>query len=130
MKPFDYVKSINKGKNIMRGSNNDPLIEEDYEPYFVNKALSYFPDTIEYANDMNLNYHLPNRPQYEYFINIVRPRNRFEKWVKNASDKGLDIVCDYYKCNRNVGRDYLSLLTSDELEIMKQKLETGGKNDR
>jgi len=35
-------------------------------------------------------------------------------------------VCAYYRCNRTVGQEYLSLLSSEELEIMKKQQETGG----
>ena len=125
--PFDYVNSINQNKkNMMRGSENDALSEKGYSAYMVNNALSYFPDTILHANLMNQQFHLDNRPQYEFLLNSIRPKKRFAKWVKDAGDKDLDMVCAYYECNRNVGRDYLSLLSSEQLNIMEQQLETGG----
>ena len=125
--PFDYVNSINQNKkNMMRGSENDALSEKGYSAYMVNNALSYFPDTILHANLMNQQFHLDNRPQYEFLLNSIRPKKRFAKWVKDAGDKDLDMVCAYYECNRNVGRDYLSLLSSEQLHIMEQQLETGG----
>ena len=125
--PFDYVKSINENKkNMMRDSENDTLAEKAYNAWVVNNALSYFPDTILHANMANMYHQLDNRPQYEFLLNSIRPKKRFAKWVKNAGDRDLEIVCAYYKCNRNVGREYLSLLTSDQLKIMEQEQETGG----
>lgn len=125
--PFDYVSSINQSKkNMMRGTENDTLSEKQYNAYIVNKALSNFPDTILHANLMNINHHLPNRPQYEFFINSIRPKKRFAKWVKDISDEDLESVCAFYQCNKTRGREYLSLLTSEQLEIMKKQLETGG----
>ena len=125
--PFDFVNSINTGKkNMMRETENDQLAEKDYNAWVVNLALSYFPDTILHANIANRHHHLDQRPQYEFLLNSIRPRKRFAKWVKNAGDEDLDVVCEFYKCNRNVGREYLSLLSSDQLDIMKQQLETGG----
>lgn len=128
--PFDYVNSINSSKktNLMRDSENDTLAEKGYNAWVVNKAMSYFPDTILHANLMNQYHHLDNRPQYEFLLNSVRPKKRFAKWVKDVGDEDLEIVCSYYGCNRNVGRDYLSLLSRDELDIMRQQLETGGIN--
>jgi hypothetical protein len=128
--PFDYVNTITTSKkNMMRDSENDKLAEKDYNAYFVNKALSYYPDTILHANLMNLNYHLDKRPQYEFLLNSIRPKKRWAKWVKDAGDKDLEIVCAYYKCNRRVGRDYLSLLSSDQIKFMEQQLQTGGINN-
>lgn len=125
--PFDYTKSINSEKNnMMRDTENDVLAEKVYNPWIVNNALSYFPDTILHANLMNMHHDLDKRPQYEFLLNSIRPKKRFAKWVKNASDKDLEMVCAYYECNRNVGKDYLSLLSSNQIKIMEQQLETGG----
>ena len=125
--PFDYVNTITATKvNMMRDSENDTLAEKVYEPWLVNKALSYFPDTILHANLMNQYHHLDKRPQYECLINSIRPKKRFAKWAKNTSNEDLDLVCAYYKCNRIVGQEYLSLLSSEQLNIMKKQQDTGG----
>lgn len=125
--PFDYVNTINQSKkNMMRDSENDTLSEKGYNAYMVNKALSYFPDTLLHANLMNQYHQLDNRPQYEFLLNSVRPKKRFAKWVKDVGDKDLEVVCAYYECNRNLGREYLSLLSNEQLKIMEQQLETGG----
>jgi hypothetical protein len=128
--PFDYVNSINQNKkNMMRDSENDVLSEKNYSAFMVNKALSYFPDTLLHANLMNQYHQLDNRPQYEFLLNSIRPKKRFAKWVKDAGDEDLDVVCEYYKCNRNIAKEYHSLLTSEQLDIMKEKLQTGGINN-
>ena len=125
--PFDYVNTLTTTKvNMMRDSENDTLAEKAYEPWLVNKALSYFPDTILHANLMNQYHHLDKRPQYECLINSIRPKKRFAKWVKNASNEELELVCAYYKCNRVIGLEYLSLLSSEQLDIMKKQQDTGG----
>jgi hypothetical protein len=125
--PFDYVTTItHSNKNRRRDSENDTLAEKGYSGFLVNKALSYFPDTLLHANLMNHYHQLEDRPQYEFLLNSIRPKKRFAKWVKDAGDKDLDVVCEYYQCNRNLGKDYLSLLSSEQLNIMKQQLETGG----
>jgi hypothetical protein len=126
--PFDYVNSINHTKkNMMRGTENDALAEKGYEPWLTNVALSYFPDTVLHANMMNMYSHLDKRPQYEFLINSIRPRKRFEKWVKNTDNEDLLFVCDYYECNKVVGREYLSLITSEQLKLMKEQKEKGGR---
>lgn len=125
--PFDYVNSITMTKkNMMRNTENDDLAEKDYNPWIVNKALSYFQDTILIANEINQHYNLDKRPQYEYLINIVRPNKRWAKWVKDEKNEDLDTVCEYYNCNRKVGREYLSLLSKEQIQIMKKEQEKGG----
>lgn len=126
--PFDYVNSINQNKkNMMRDTENDVLGESQYEPWLTNNALSYFPDTILHANLMNQFHQLDKRPQYEFLINSIRSRKRFSKWVKSDINEDLLFVCEYYNCNKVVGRDYLSLLTSEQLNLMKEQKEKGGR---
>ena len=50
MTPFDYLNAINQSKENLIV---DELSEKEYVPFVVNKGLSYFPDTILYANEMN-----------------------------------------------------------------------------
>ena len=75
--PFDYVKSINAGKNIMRGTDNDSLMERDYNAFIVNRNYSLFADTVYLANEMNIRPNIDNRLQYEFLLNTLRPRKRF-----------------------------------------------------
>lgn len=125
---FTYVNSITVGKNnMMRDSENDSLAEKEYNPWVANKALSYYPDTILMANDMNMNYHLDKRPQYEYLLNIVRRGKRWAKWVKETKSNDLDIIMKVYECSASVARDYLKILTKEQLKQLHKTQETGGK---
>lgn len=127
MKPFDYVNSItHTKKNLMRDSENDVLSEKGYEPWLTNNALSYYPDTVLHANLINMYSDLDNRPAYEFFLNSIRPKKRFSKWVKSTSNEDLDMICAHYQCNQTVGRQYLSLLSSDQLERIREQQKEGG----
>ena len=127
MKPFDYVNAITQSKkDLMRGTDNDDLAEKGYNPWLTNNALSQFPDTILHANMMNQYHQLENRPQYLFLLNSVRPKKRWSKWAKSTRNEDLDIVCSYYNCNATIGLEYLSLLSSEQLKIIKKQQETGG----
>lgn len=125
---FDYVKSINQTKtNMMRGTENDDLSERAYEPFLTNRSLSYFIDTVLLANEMNMRQDADKKLQYEYFLNSVRPRKRFAKWVKNNTDNDLEIIMEYHQCSLQKAREYARILTDDMLSVMREKLEKGGK---
>lgn len=121
--PFDFVNSITFNKNDLMP---DDLTEKEYVPYIVNKALSYFPDTILYANEMNLNHGLDSKLQYHYLINSIRPKKRFSKWVKKQEDNDLDAVIQYYGYSRVKAQQALSLLSPMQLEQIKKRLNKGG----
>jgi len=113
MSPFEFVKSINKGDCDL-----SDRVSEGYVPYIVNTSLSYFPDTLILANQMNRFHFLPNDVQYKYFINTVRPRNRYSPWNKKDEkrEKRVNAVCEIYGCNRSVARTYMTLIPEEALE--------------
>ena len=124
MNPFDYTNSINyTKKDIMV----DDIAEKGYNPFIINRALSYFPDTVLAANEMNRNHHLDNRLQFDFFINIIRKRKRFSKWFKPEQISDLDVVKKYYGYSNEKARQVLTLLNTDQINELKRKVMTGGR---
>ena len=124
MNPFEFVNAINyTKKNIMI----DDITEKAYAPYMVNRQLSYFPDTVLAANEMNRNHHLDNRLQFVFFINIIRKRKRFSKWYKPETISDLDAVKKYYGYSNEKARQVLTLLSPEHINELKRKVTTGGR---
>ena len=127
MNPFDFVNDINFGKkDIITDSANPELAEKTYNPFLTNRALSYFPDTIQFANMMNKNSHIDHLLQYSFLLNIIRKRKRFSKWFKKNDDDVLEMVIEYYGYSVNKAKEALKLLTDDQLEKIKEKMTNGG----
>ena len=127
MNPFDFVNDINFGKkDIMTDSDNPELAEKTYNPFLTNRALSYFPDTIQFANMMNKNSHIDHMLQYSFLLNIIRKRKRFSKWFKKNDDDVLEMVIEYYGYSVNKAKEALKILTDDQLEKIKEKMTKGG----
>lgn len=125
--PFDYVSSITYNKNdMMTGTENDELAESGYTPYLTNKSLSYFPDTLLYANEMNVLNHVDNKLQYSYLLNSIRPKKRFSKWVKKQEDIDIEAVKQYYKYSTAKAEAALSLLSPQQINEIKRRLNKGG----
>ena len=130
MKPFDYVNSINfTKKNLMKNTANDELAEKDYVPFLTNKSLSYFTDTLLYANEMNRYHFLDKRLQYEFYLNSIRKKKRFAKWAKADDNDEVMMVQEYYKFSPQKAKAALKVLTPTQKNIIKHKMENGIKND-
>ena len=125
MSPFDFVNALSQSKKDLM---EDSDVERLYQPFLVNKALSYFPDTVMYANEMNRRHLTDFKLQFHFFLNIVRPARRFAKWVKKQEDNDLAAVMEYYGYNPEKAKSALSILSSDQLITIKQKLEKGGQS--
>jgi hypothetical protein len=79
------------------------------------------------ANEMNINHHLDNRLQFDFFINIVRKRKRFSKWFKPESISDVEVVKTYYGYSNEKARQVLTLLTKKQIEELKKKVYKGGR---
>lgn len=114
---FDFVNEINFGKNDIM---TDKESEKQYIPYIVNNSLSYFPDTLYYANIMNMSGGLSKRMQYDYHLASIRPRKRFSKWTKREVDDRVEIVAKHYKVNSKIAEYYLTLLSEEQFNKIKE----------
>ena len=122
----DYLNSINYTKKSVMESD-DPAWEKNYPPYIVNKCMSHHMDTVMYANEMNMHSHLDKKLQYDFFINTVRSRKRFSPWDKKQKMNDLEVVKQYYGYSNEKARQALNILTPDQLNFIKNKLNKGGK---
>ena len=124
----DYLYSINQSKkNIL---DDDPSAVKKYPPYVVNRCLSSFTDTVLYANEMNKNSQLPNKMQYDFFLNSVKPRKRFSPWARKDSIDYLDVVKEYYGYNDDKALQALRILTKNQLDKISYLLRKGGNNGK
>jgi len=124
MSPFDYLNSINyTKKHIMK----DDIDEKEYVSFMINRGLSYFSDTVSYANIMNQYHHLDKRLQYDFLINIIRQRKRFSKWIKPETSEDIEVIMEYYGYSNEKARQALPLLSSQQLQQLRQKVDKGGR---
>ena len=124
MGPFEFTKTINDTKhNLM---DEDPEVEKDYIPFLVNRSLGYFMDTIMYANEMNQKNSLDHKLQYDFLLNIIRPRKRFSKWLKKSKDDNIDLIKKFYGYSYTKAKDVVDILSEDQLKYIRSKLDIGG----
>ena len=126
MSPFDFINAINETKKNLF---EDPQASKDYKPFIVNRGLSYFPDTVLYANEMNKHPELDKDQQFSYFLNIIPRKRRFSKWAKkDASTESLERVKEYFGYSSARAKDALDILSDQDLMMIKEKLYKGGKS--
>ena len=123
MSPFDYLKAINETKEDVMLTPED---ERKYSPFIVNRGLSFFMDTIFQVNELNRNYHLEARLQFDYLLNSVRKKKRYSKWLKPEKLQDLDVVKEYYGFGNEKAKDALRILSEDQLAFIKDNLNQGG----
>lgn len=120
----DWLNSINSTKqNIL---DEDPSVTKEYPPFIINKCMSGHIDTVLYANEMNMNHSLDKKLQYDFYINIVRKRKRYSPWLRKDKIKDLECVKSYYGYSNEKAQQALNLLTKEQIDFIKSKLDVGG----
>lgn len=128
MKPeFQLLNSINVDKqDLLR----EGLAVKDYIPFFINRSLSYFTDTIFYSNEMNRLWNLDKQMQYDFLRVSVRPRKRFSKWIKEESTDQIDALMRLYNYSYTKAKQAAPLIREEDWVKIFQLLDEGGKNSK
>ena len=123
--PFDFINAIHYSKDNLIV---DDWSEKQYNPFIINKGLSYGHDTVIPANEMNSRPHLEKKMQFEFLKTTIRPRKRFNKWIKADSNSDIEIIKDYYGYSNDKAKQVLPLFSKEQLEILKEHMFKGGRS--
>jgi hypothetical protein len=121
--PFDYIKAISNTKENMIV---DDLTEKEYNPFIVNRGLSMGIDTVLQANEMNQRHHLSKKLQFDFLLNSISKRKRFDKWQKADKSEDLEYVKAYYNYSYPKAVSALSVLSQKQIELIKEKINNKG----
>jgi len=122
--PWDIINAINAHQTDLVNEDNETQCKK--EAYYVFRALSMGADTVIYANEMNARSHLDFQLQFDLLINTIRPRKRYNKWLKAEPVEVLDLIQEYYGYSITKARQVLPLLNADQLRYIKERLNKGG----
>ena len=107
------------------------MMEKEYLPFVVNRTLSYFLDTVLYANEVNVQSHTDNKMQFDFLLNTIRANRRFSRWLKPEENEDIDAIKEYYGYSSQKARDVLDIFTRSQLSLIHEHLNKGGlKNGR
>ena len=121
----DWLNSINFNKDNL--IEEDPAAIKDYPPYIVNRCLSGHLDCIMFANEMNRYPNLDKDMQYSFYLNTLRKKKRFSPWLRKEKVTDLQSVKQYYGYSNEKASQALKILSRQQLEFIKQRLEVGGR---
>ena len=120
----DWLNSINFNKeNILE---EDASLAKEYPPFIINKCLSGHMDCVLFANEMNKYHFLDKDMQYNFYLNILRKRKRFSPWLRKDKVSDLECVKQYYGYSNEKALQVLKILSHEQIDYIKQRLDTGG----
>lgn len=121
--PFQFIDDITTTKKNLIV---DEWSKKQYNPYIINKGLSFGRDTVILANEMNSRFHLDNDLQNQFLINTIRPSKRYNKWYKHEKSEEIELIKEYYGYSNEKAYAALNILSKENLDYIRQKLRKGG----
>lgn len=122
--PFEIFDVLNQTKD------EKVLKNLSYDPFFVNRGVGQFQDTILMANTMNkMAGVLTPEQQADYMMTSIPRRKRFKQggWAKKKDSKeNLEMIAKHYQCSFEKAREYHNILTDAQITDIKKRLDTGG----
>lgn len=123
----DYLNAINVSKEPLLDSS-ESYTKQSYPPFVVTRCLSYFPDTLFAANEMNTRPLIDSKMHFDFLRGAVRPRKRFSKWLKREDDSRVAALVEYYGMSSRKAREALSVLSEADLEEIVAAVDKGGRS--
>lgn len=139
---FDFLNSINagpRGENLLIDCRAEPGEgaapdgnDKKYNSFMINRGLSYFQDTVLWANAINERVaSLPVKMQFDFLRHGIRPRKRFSAWAKKADNtEVVELIMDKYDYSAEKARAVLHLFNGEEIEKLKKERALGGTGNK
>ena len=119
MSAFDYVTAINFTKKDLFEKDGDGGV--GYDPFITNKSLSYFVDTVLFANEVNMRYQIPKGSQFDFLRFGVSKRKRFSKWHKQEKNSELvNAIAKIENINHENVKKMLQVLNEADIKELKK----------
>jgi len=75
---------------------------------------------------MNKYPNLDKDMQYLFYLNTLRKKKRFSPWLRKDKVTDLECVKQYYGYSNEKASQALKILTKDQINFIKQRLDIGG----
>lgn len=105
--PFKIINAINAGK-----------VPDDisaYNPYITNINFSFFPDTLFFAQMMNMSYALEPKYQFAFLSAAIRPAKRWQKWLKKEKNDKYDVIRNHFQFSDQKTKEALAILSDEQI---------------
>ena len=121
--PFDLAHDLTTRERY----DSDVSEMKSYTKFLLNRTLSYHPDLIAYANEMNVHTDVSNKLHYDYMHHSIDKKRRSKKyWAKSKKYEHLEMVKEYFNYSNQKALSALSVLSDSDIETIKNLMNKGG----
>lgn len=123
---FEHLSGLKEKKTPWESLS--VMDKKSFEPFMVNRFLSMNMGLLELVNELQMYTigQLAPKDVYKLYLDILPKKKSFDKYIKaKGSDKYnnnvLDYLSRYFEVSHREVKDYLEILTKDEVTEIIQK---------
>jgi chemotaxis protein CheY-P-specific phosphatase CheC len=121
--PFDIAHDLTSKERY----DSDVSEMKSYTKFLLNRTLSYHPDLIAYANEMNIHIDVSDRLHYDFLHYSIDKKRRSKKfWAKSKKYEHLELVKEYFNYSNQKALSALSVLSDKDIETITNLMNKGG----
>jgi len=121
---WDHLNNITYTKKYWRQLNEAE--RETANLYMINRFVSMQFQYIELINEAQA-MQMPLPMAYDLYVSVIPKQKTFFKYIKKATKDGkqeaVPFIAEYFKISLREAKDYVSLLSKDQLKSLKQQIE-------
>ena len=111
--------------------------QKKFSPFIINRWLSMDKEFIEIVNYFQ-KYSIgtiESREVYKWYCDVLPKGKRFNRYIKGKKQKKYDdlvikLLCKYFECSKLEVKEYVDLISKEELKTILQKYGIGNKKIR
>jgi hypothetical protein len=117
------VKSVTETKEDIYTGN-----ESQYNPFVINKALSFNVDCVMFAQELNKYAAIPKDVQYTFLMEGLVKKRRYGKWVKKDTvSSDIALIKEAFNYGDDKASAVLNIISDKQLLELKELMNKGGK---
>lgn len=112
---FDFLKRLVNKKSLPETQEGEEL--DGFSPFMINRFMSCEMNFVQLSNAMNTN-GLTKEMVFDFYDHTIPKNNTFIKYnaKKEKAEKHLKYVMDWYTCNIQTAKQYMRLISEDEMQ--------------
>lgn len=117
---FEHLSGLKEKKTPWESLS--VMDKKSFEPFMVNRFLSMNMEFLELVNELQMYTigQLSPKDVYKLYLDILPKKKSFDKYIKGKgdekyNDKVLDYLSRYFEVSYREVKDYLEILSKDEV---------------
>ena len=117
MNLFDWINEITYNKRSWNSFTDED--KSEFNLFIINRFLSMNPDNIDVINLIQRYPTCSNKVVYKYYCDLLPKKKSFFKYIKTSikwEKETVDKVAEYYKCSTREAKEYIGILTDNQIK--------------